>query len=415
MPPTVFPRSVQVARALKGLRALGWRSTVIAPALDNFPAAIIEAALGDAYERHYAVTRIDLSRADQEHGPLAARWRERLNGDAAASDQELWIRRAAAAAGRAIRDTRADALITFAQPWTDHLAGLRVHARHPGVPWVAHFSDPWSDSLYDESSGAARQQETELEQDVIAHADAVVFTNSYAADLVMRKYPPSWKQKTRVIPHAVDFDIVPPDTRRPGSGAPLRIAHVGNLFARRRTAQALFEALARVNARRPLAGRLAVVFIGEGTGFREAQEQAFIHRLEPIVSFESRIPYVESLSRMRDSDVLLLIDAPSEINAFLPSKLVDYLMTDRPVLALTPPAGPSADLMRRFEYPMAAPDDVAAIEHTIVDLLQRHEGGRLPAAAPRDAYQDLTVAAIAREFDALLESIVRKAACGPPG
>ena len=56
-------------------------------------------------------------------------------------------RRGTRGARAACRRARFDALVSFAQPWSDHLIGLRVH-RATGLPWIAHFSDPWTDSPY---------------------------------------------------------------------------------------------------------------------------------------------------------------------------------------------------------------------------------------------------------------------------
>jgi hypothetical protein len=37
-------------------------------------------------------------------------------------------------------------VISFAQPWTSHLAVLAAIRQHPRLRWAAHFSDPWIDS-----------------------------------------------------------------------------------------------------------------------------------------------------------------------------------------------------------------------------------------------------------------------------
>jgi len=222
---------------------------------------------------------------------------------------------------------------------------------------------------------------------------------------VMKKYSRTIAAKARVIPHAMDLEVAPVAPPR-SQGGPLRIAHVGNLFVGRRTATALFEALVALNARQPLAGRLEVVFIGEGSGLYEAQEQVFVHRLEPIVTFHPRVAYLESLRMMRESDLLLLIDAPSAVNVFLPSKIVDYFMAGRPLLALTPPAGMSAEIATRLRYPMARPDDAPGIAAVLERLLIDHERGRLPDAAPAATLNEFSLDATAGAFDQLLAEAV---------
>jgi hypothetical protein len=411
MPPQLFPRSIQVARTLKGLGRLGWRSIVVTAAADAFAARDSDATLADAYAGNYSLIPVGITRADQKSGPLVERWRERLNGDSVASDEALWSKRATAAAAGAIRRDRPAALLTFAQPWRDHLVGLRLREQHPHLPWIAHFSDPWTDSIYSVATGAHRDRDLEQEAAVIAQASRIVFTNEHAADLVMRKYPAPLRAKARVIPHAMDPETMPEGrpSRTSGSG-PLRMAHVGNLFVGQRTAGALFDALAVLNARQPLDGRLQLTFIGEGSGLQEALEHVFIRRLESIVSFVPRVPYFDSLARMADSDVLLLIDAPSAVNAFLPSKLVDYLMAERPVMALTPASGAPARILGGFGYPVIDPEDTGAIATTVGQLLRDHESGRLLPAAPRSALAPFSLEATAGAFHDILEECVSRAA-----
>src|SRR6185437_16912748 len=94
------------------------------------------------------------------------------------------------------------ALITFAQPWVDHLIGLSIKHRFPSLPWVAHFSDPWTDGPYAKSGNPELLGEWRLqERKVIEAADEVVFVNDRTAHLVMSKYPAAWRRKVCSVPH----------------------------------------------------------------------------------------------------------------------------------------------------------------------------------------------------------------------
>ena len=45
--------------------------------------------------------------------------------------------------------------------------------------------------------------------------------------------------------------------------------------------------------------------------------------------------------------MLLILDAPFDISVFFPSKLVDYIGAQKPILAITP-EGSCADIVRRL-------------------------------------------------------------------
>ena len=52
--------------------------------------------------------------------------------------------------------------------------------------------------------------------------------------------------------------------------------------------------------------------------------------------YSKRYTYHESLLIQRKADVLLLLEAVSEVSPFMPGKLADYLVANKPILALTP-------------------------------------------------------------------------------
>lgn len=403
MPPAQFPRSIQVARLLKGLHQRGWRCRVITPRVDQVVGATIDQELARYYEPHYELVPVDIA-------PDA---KARTAED---TEEARWIARAAAAVKHAVREQRPRALVTFAQPWRDHLVGLEL-AKWPGCPpWIAHFSDPWSDSpYYADASVAELQAEREKEEQVVDAADMLVFTNEYAADLVMKKYRPGYRNKVRILPHAADHDLLlEVDRRSPRSVVPsprpLSLAHVGNLFAGRRRAHALFDALAAIDARQSLKGRLRLSFIGEGSGLGEARERVVSLGLEDVVAFLPRQSHFESLASSRDSDVLVLIDAPADTNVFFASKLVDYLIAGRPMLVLTPATGPSADIARDLGYPVMPPDDAKAIEFAIDDLLRHRDAGTLTASDKSDELSEVFgYGAVAATFEAIVSDVERQA------
>jgi glycosyltransferase involved in cell wall biosynthesis len=412
MPPGLYPRSIQVARLMKGLKRLGWHGDIITPrAEDRAPDEPLDPDLAARYADAYGVVPVDLSRVDPEFGPRWRRWRERFTGEAALSGDQLWMARAVAVGQDRIRRHRVDALVTFAQPWSDHRVGLALADWHPRLPWIAHFSDPWTDSLYDAGQpDDVRAAERRTEHDVVKRAEAVVFTNHYALDLVMAKYPASWRSKAFVVPHTTDPELLeasviagPP----PSQGRPLRLAHVGNLFVGRRRAHALFEAMALLHRRRPLTGRLELVLLGAGSGLYEAREKVFELSLEPIVTFHPRVSHVESLEAMAATDVLVLIDAPAATNVFMPSKVVDYLMAQRPILAMTPAVGSTADIMRALGYPICDSENIERIAAALEDLMQRYERGALTPAAPGGDYlKQFSLDETANRFAAVLEHAI---------
>jgi len=100
--------------------------------------------------------------------------------------------------------------------------------------------------------------------------------------------------------------------------------------------------------------------------------------LDGLVEFVARVPSGEAARRAAEADVLLVIDAPAEENLFLPSKVVEYLPLEKPILALTPPKGATADMIRDLGYPVLPPDDETAIATALSALLDARRRGGVP-------------------------------------
>jgi hypothetical protein len=137
MPPMYGPRGAQVSRTLGQLAALGWRPLAVClaprPGGARWPDGVpAEPAPG-----------VELVRvpSPEEWMALRAAWRFAPGLRDFPDSTRVWVRRAANAAIRAASASECEGLLTFAQPWSDHLVGLRVR-RATGLPWVAHFSDP---------------------------------------------------------------------------------------------------------------------------------------------------------------------------------------------------------------------------------------------------------------------------------
>jgi glycosyltransferase involved in cell wall biosynthesis len=287
-------------------------------------------------------------------------------------EKSVWIGAAVRAGRRLAAEQRFDVVVSFAQPWSDHLVGRRLR-RATGLPWVAHFSDPWIDSPYLQGQPWQRRIWARMEADVVREADALVFVNIQTADRVMRKYPAECRRKAHVVPHGFDVDDVqvPPMAR----DSRLTIVYTGRFYEGLRTPEPFLHALAALSGRRALAGALRVVFVGASVASH--RRLASTLGLDAVVEFTGRRSFAESAGWAAAADVLLLIDAPAEESLFLPSKLIDYLPLAKPILAITPPVGASADVVRALGYPVISPDDEAGIAAAVDHLLDCWQHGRL--------------------------------------
>lgn len=364
MPPLTGPRAVQVTRSLVALGTLGWRSRTVcfSPGSDRY-----HQDQGQSVERlsNGTATLVKVP-SPEEWFVFRALWRMVPPLKHLPDEKRVWMPGALRAARAALDQQPADVLISFAQPWSDHLIGLQLK-RERGVPWVAHFSDPWVDSPYHRVGKIARSRALGWEREVIAEADRVVFVNEYTRDRTMAKYPAEWLSKCAVVPQGHDGDVAAAEP--PGAAErPLRIVYTGRFYDGIRTPESFLNGLAAVHRESPLTGRLSVTFVGAAmSGYSMLADRL---GLNSVVTFTGRVSPRQAMHEAASAGALLLIDGPSSDgpSLFLPSKLIDYLPRRRPIIGITPLKGPSADLLNEMGYPVIDPGNHAALVELVRQL-----------------------------------------------
>jgi glycosyltransferase involved in cell wall biosynthesis len=385
MPPLSGPRAVQVSRTLKHLVPLGWKSSVVCfgPRSSRYNQ---DAHLAARLRAREGVALVPVPSLE-ERLFFRALWRVAPPVKLLPDEKWVWIRAATRAALRLVAEQPFAVLASFGQPWSDHLIGLRVH-RATGMPWVAHFSDPWVVSPYLRGRTWQRRIWERMEAAVVQNANALVFVNAQTAARTMERYPDSLRDKVHVVPHGYDASE-PAGPTASAEGARLTIVYTGRFYEGIRTPEPLLRALARLAENRPIARELRVAFVG--TVVPAHRQLAHVLGLDDLVEFSGRLSFADSASRAAAADVLLVIDAPEGENLFLSSKLIEYLPAGKPILALTPLLGATADLIRSLGYPVIPPDDEAGIALAIDALLDAKGEGRLHVSEKH--------AAVAQEYD----------------
>lgn len=407
-PPLAYPRSIQVARLLKFLNA----STVLVCG-DEAGARKDSTIEPDAEAKLEACLRVPFSL--KRHQRLTDSFAYRFH-------KQLWNRRNMAPDNYGVWKTAVlnqisrfmaannylpDALVTFAQPFTDHLIGLELKHLY-GLPWLAHFSDPWVDNPFNRYDKQTKALNLTLERQVVKSADVLAFTSQETIDLVLAKYPAEWREKARVLPQCFDPSLFHYSTSKPD--AKITIRYIGNFYGQR-TAAPLIETLRLILNTEPNSLNdvcFELIGISDPAAIRDAGGDT----LPPgLLNIYPSVEYQESLRLMSTADGLLIIDAPADVSVFLPSKLVDYIGAGRPVLGLTPP-GTAAKLIRQLDGNVADPSDTQAMNNAMrhfIDLLKQRRTNADPEPwGTRELRVRFEASRVAESFEAMLRELPTK-------
>ena len=304
-----------------------------------------------------------------------------------------WLIPAVAAGLRAIKQTRAGLICSSAPYFTSHLAGYWL-ALLTGLPWVAHFRDPWITGMHADRrpDKICSKINRALERMTISRADAVVCVTEEHAALMRAAYDQMPASKFAVVMNGFDglewqevIESIPPEAQGEGydANAPrkFRITYAGNLYMKRDPAP-LFRALrALIDSGEIGRDEASVELIGscewsEGRGMADIISEAGI---EGCVEMSGRLSHPETLRRLLQSDLLLLLSEKQLIE--IPGKTFEYLKTRRPILALTY-EGALATLLRRTGGAwVVSPEDQPGVINAVRECYWFWKCG-LPGPAP---------------------------------
>jgi glycosyltransferase involved in cell wall biosynthesis len=285
-----------------------------------------------------------------------------------------WNLTAIPAAIRIVRREGIDAVVTTSPPSSVHLIGAAVK-RATGAAWVADLRDSVVAHPHRHAERlfvrAKEQGEHAVARLVTRQADAIVAVSEAIAE-EMRARDPAGDVTT--IANGSDFDDFAGILHRPSDT--FRVTHTGSFFGKR-DPRPFLTALKG-------AGLDDVVarFLGDfRSSDREwAEEQGFGRQLELI----PYAPRRTSLELQRDSEILLLLipEAGGRGKGVLSGKVFEYLAAERPILALVPPDGAAADLIRESGAGVVvAPEDIEGIVAALRELHGRWRSGTLQPSA----------------------------------
>jgi glycosyltransferase involved in cell wall biosynthesis len=289
-----------------------------------------------------------------------------------------WNLTAIPAAIRIARREGIDAVITTSPPGSVHFVGAAVQ-KATGARWIADLRDPLVANQHrrdDTTAARARQTANEQVARLVARYAVAVTCVSEAIAEEVRGLDP--RGTVRVISNGCDFDDFAGLEYRPATR--FRITHTGSFFGKRDPKpflQAFHDADLSAVAR----------FVGD---FRTAdREWAETLGLGDRLELVPYAPRGESLRLQRDSEALLLLvpDAGGRGKGVLSGKVFEYIAAGRPILAVVPPDGAAAALIRETgSGVVVAPDDVEGIRSALVEMHSRYANGGLPSVelATRD-------------------------------
>jgi glycosyltransferase involved in cell wall biosynthesis len=287
----------------------------------------------------------------------------------------FWIRPSVQFLSKYIQEHQIETVITTGPPHSLHLIGMELKNRHK-INWITDFRDPWTTIGYHDKlqlSDWAAKKHKQLEKQVLNSCDQIIVTSP----TTKTEFQALTSKPISVITNGYDVEQI---TKKP-LDEKFTLAHIGS-FLSERNPRILWKALAElVKENKAFSEKLELKLIGAVSD--SVLETIKEFKLDGFVNHLGYVSHEVALQEQRCSQVLLLIEIDSEqTNCIIPGKLFEYLVSERPILAIGPEQADFASIIKEtntgtfFTY-----EDKDALKTQIVQYFEAFQSQSLQVHA----------------------------------
>ena len=208
------------------------------------------------------------------------------------------------------------------------------------IPWILHLSDPWTinpiHALED-----AQHWNSIAEKKCFHHASMITFTSEETLNLYILKYP---NFKTKMMLSYNVFDLEDKKIKFFMFKDKLKIVYTGGL-AGERSPEYILNAIVLFEKNYPqIINDFEFIFAGA----LDKKNSVLFKGVPKSVKHLGLLSFENALKLQESADILLVIDILfDDVNdaIFFPSKLLDYMLSEKRVLALTTKGSPTWNIV----------------------------------------------------------------------
>ncbi|QXP59043.1 glycosyltransferase [Olleya sp. HaHaR_3_96] len=250
-----------------------------------------------------------------------------------------WVKPSVKYLATYIQDFKIETIITSGPPHSLHLIGMELQAQLE-VKWIADFRDPWTTIGYHKQlklTAKSKKKHKDLERKVLNNADQIIVTSPSTKV----EFEQITKQPIQVITNGYDNEKVTVTTL----DKKFTLSHIGSLLSKRNP-EVLWKVLHDlVEEDAEFASQFQLNLIG-AVGV-EVLQSIEIHGLTNSLNAIGYVSHNEAVMFQKKSQLLLLIEIDSEdTKAIIPGKLFEYMVADRPIIAIGPQGADVASIIK---------------------------------------------------------------------
>lgn len=290
-------------------------------------------------------------------------WGERIRikvytmfGLSAYNSHFFWRYRAFKKSNQIINKWEPDWIYARSTPIDPCLIGLKLRKKY-GIHLLCHFADPLPSPVNNENQKNGIWYKFLYQtMKIVKDADLVSYGTQQMLDYIQSLLTFSFKDKSFESPDAtIDTDRI---IDLPSSNKDkIVLVYLGSIYGNRNP-NFLFKAIEKLNQ------------MGYYSEIR-------IYSQLPNTSVAPWIKYMgytnDIFNALSDASILVDLDQDDAVPVFISSKLKDYMIVNRPILSITPPNSPSANLLKDISSVRVVRNTEDQILSAVMELINIRE------------------------------------------
>lgn len=251
---------------------------------------------------------------------------------------------------RAIKDNDIKVIYSTSSPYTDHIIAMNIK-KQTNLPWVADFRDPWIGNKiimgrYDENR---IKKEEKLEYEVVSSADMVINVSEPITEMYKKRYP-QFENKFITITNGFDKEDNKNIKSLPDNK--FKMSYTGVLFEGEKP-ETLIDILEEIcNENNEFKKDLKLTFTGSVSEGVKLQLKA--SKISNNIIIDDYVEHQKAVKIMAEANLnILLLPDDEEGKWIFSGKIFDYMLAERPILAIVHEEGVAAKVINEKEIGFA--------------------------------------------------------------
>lgn len=286
--------------------------------------------------------------------------------------RKFWVKPSVRFLAQFIEKNNIQTIITTSPPHSIHLIGYHLKHKFPNLKWITDFRDPWTTIGYHKDLRLTKWADKKhkfLEKEILQSSDLVITTSFKTKD--------EFSQLTSKPIHVITNGYDVQNQEKAKVSDRFLVSHIGSLLSDRNP-KILWKVFADLIHENPeFAKDFQLCFAGKISN--DIEEEIASLGLNNYVVNKGYITHNEAIELQQTSQILLLIEINSkETEGIIPGKLFEYMISERPILAIGPKNWDAARIVQETNTgKFITYNDELQIKQTIVEWYTAYKNGSL--------------------------------------